>query len=186
MIYAVVFVVVSLLAALALHAPRLAKGCGTLIALLLFAFAGARGASTDYDQYVAMYDLMRSAGDVAWPVRLLIGKDPLFGAIILGVVTAGLGAQWLFTCAAALSVGVKWAVFERTFGNAAAALLATLFGYYFLHDFTQIRSGIAITSSSSDVFVPAASVAPHTPGGQGRTSPIRWVRVPQGAVRRTR
>ena len=144
MIYGAIFVAVSLLAALGLHAPRLAKGCGALIALVLFAFAALRSDSTDYEQYVAMYDLMRATNNVAWPLRLLIGKDPMFGGVILGVVTLGLSAQWLFVSAAALSVGVKWAAFGRAFGNAAAALLVTLFGYYFLHDFTQIRSAIAI------------------------------------------
>lgn len=144
MIYLAVLVFAMALWALSQNAPRIASGCGFILAIVLMAFAGLRGDSTDYEQYEVIFGLMKDAGDVDWWLRILIGKDPLFGSLMLLVITAGLSSQWLFVSAAVLGIGTKWAAFNRAYGAATAPLLATLFGYYFLHDFTQIRAGIAL------------------------------------------
>lgn len=113
-------------------------------ALVLALFAGLRADSTDYQEYVVLYDLMQDADDVAWPFRLLIGKDPLFGGLMLVLVQWGAHVQWLFLTAATLSMGLKWRAFQTCFGQSALPLLVCLSTYYFLHDLTQIRAGIAI------------------------------------------
>jgi hypothetical protein len=118
---------------------------GVIAAVLLMLFAGFRSNGPDYFDYLQMVDAMSaSAGIIDWPARLLIGKDPLFGVLVLAIASAGVSAQWLIMSSAILSVGAKWRAFQHTFGGAAAGLLASLGTYYFLHDFTQVRVAIAI------------------------------------------
>lgn len=145
MIYALVFLAVAALALLAVVLPRVARPAGWLAASILALLAGLRGDSVDYDEYVLLMQLMVKAEDfIDLPARLFVGKDPLFGALMALVIGFDWSTSMLFAIAAVLGVGLKLIAFERSFGQAAVPLFASLSLYYFLHDFTQVRVAIAL------------------------------------------
>lgn len=123
--------------------PSYSGICG--VALLVFAilFAGLRGASNDYDQYVMMFrDIRSSTGSFFQTIYL--GKDPLFGLLIIGIQAAGMQLQALFLTAAAIALTLKVKAFKRVFGAFVTPLFVTVCTSYFLHEYTQIRVAIAL------------------------------------------
>lgn len=124
--------------------PALRRPLSLAIPATLVLFAGLRGDSVDYPQYQLMFDLLVEL-DPDYPERIFFGKDVLFGAMMDVLARLGGDVQWIFFLSALLSVGLKQIAFSRAFdGNTAAAWLATLCLTFFLHDFTQIRTAIAI------------------------------------------
>jgi hypothetical protein len=144
MVYVLVLSLALALSAVSSVAPRMARGSGLLLGGFLVAFAGLRGNSTDYQEYVLLFDLMQQASDFDWSTRIFIGKDPLFGALMLSIIDLGANVQWLFLIAALGSVGLKLYAFNRALGRTAVPLLVSLCTYFFLHDYTQVRAAIAI------------------------------------------
>jgi hypothetical protein len=145
MIYTFVILCAATLAVLATVQTRVARLAGWLTALILALLAGMRGTSVDYNDYLFLMDLMITAEEyLDLPARLMVGKDPLFGALMAVVIAYGWNYSMLFVLAAALGVGLKVIAFERGFGQAAVPLFASLCLYYFLHDFTQIRVAVAL------------------------------------------
>lgn len=124
---------------------RLRESRFLVLLLILYAiiFAGLRGASFDYEEYLTMFDLM-ALSDLPYPERFFIGKDVLFGVLIVAIQAVGLGPQMLFLASACLSIGLKYLALTRIFGRVAAPAFAMIGLYYFLHDFTQIRIAIAL------------------------------------------
>ena len=123
--------------------PRHVTMLGLIFMVYAVMFAGMRGDSKDYEQYVIMFfDMSRSGLD--YPARLYIGKDPLFGALIITIQKLGLGVQWLFLVAAAIALTLKSRAFFRVFGSILTPLFVTICLDYFLHEFTQIRVAIAL------------------------------------------
>lgn len=119
-------------------------GVDLFLAACLMLFAGLRGASLDYDEYVLMFEAVRDAGQESFIERALIGKDLLFGSFLILVSYFGLGVSTVFLGAATLSVGLKIVAFKRVFGSSILAVFIFFFSYYFLQDFTQIRAAISI------------------------------------------
>ena len=115
------------------------------LAVSLVLFAGLRGNSLDYDEYVLMFEAVRDATQETIIERALLGKDLIFGSLLIFVSNTGLGVFAVFLCAAILSVGFKVAAFRKAFGSSLLALFVFFCTYYFLHDFTQIRAAIAIS-----------------------------------------
>lgn len=147
MVYALILAGSLLASGLSLISPALRRTLGLLTAIALVLLAGLRGASVDYDDYLLLLAFMEQAETIDLPARLFVGKDPLFGALLVWNLGSGLTPQWLFLVSAALSVGLKWLAFERALHNAATGLLASLCLYYFLHDFTQVRVAVALAWS---------------------------------------
>lgn len=132
-----------LLAAISWVRPRCAPYCGFVLLLSAILFAGFRGDSADYAEYVMRYRAMETSG-LPLLVRLYIGKDPWFGGVILALQSVGLRVQALFLVSAALALGLKAKAFTRFFGSYLTPLLATICTTYFLHEYTQIRVAIAV------------------------------------------
>lgn len=123
--------------------PSYSGVCGTVLLTLAILFAGLRGASKDYDQYVMMFgDVQASTG--SFLRTMYIGKDPLFGLLIIGIQAAGLHLQALFLSSAAIALSLKAKAFSRVFGTFATPLFVTICTTYFLHEYTQIRVAIAL------------------------------------------
>lgn len=142
--YVLLFGLVALLALATPLAPGSARGLGWTAALAAMLFAGLRGADMDHDQYLLLIDLF-SDSDAIGVARWLVAKDPLFGLLldVLGGLKAG--PQWMFLATAVLAVLLKQRVFSRAFdGATATAWLVCLCMYYFLHDYTQLRSALAV------------------------------------------
>jgi len=124
--------------------PVLGRPVGIAMATTLVLFAGLRADSVDYEGYREMFDWMIEL-DLDYPERLFFGKDVLFGVLMDLLQRAGGNLQSLFLAAALLSVGLKQLAFARAFGgNTAVPWLVTLCLSFFLHDFTQIRTAIAL------------------------------------------
>lgn len=123
---------------------QMSVGVDVLLASCLILFAGLRGASLDYEQYVIIFESVRDASSLPFLERALIGKDLLFGALLILIADSGLGVAFVFLCAAMLSVGLKVYAFRNAFGSSLLALFVLFCTYYFLHDFTQIRAAISI------------------------------------------
>ncbi|MBP9131390.1 MAG: EpsG family protein [Steroidobacteraceae bacterium] len=124
--------------------PALRRPIGAAMAATLVLFAGMRADSVDYDGYREMFEWMVKL-DLDYPERLFFGKDVLFGVLMDVLQRAGGNLQALFLAAALLSVGLKQLAFARAFGgNTAVPWLVTLCLSFFLHDFTQIRTAIAL------------------------------------------
>jgi len=131
-------------AMLANATPALRRPMGAALATSLVLFAGLRADSVDYAGYQVMFELMAELG-VDYPERLLFGKDLLFGALMDVVQRLGGELQSMFLAAALLAIGIKQVAFARAFGgNTAAPWLVTLSLSFFLHEFTQIRTAIAL------------------------------------------
>lgn len=144
MIYLLTLAGVSMLAWLSILMPRSGYALGWIVGVVLMLLAGLRATSVDYDEYLLLFELMIAAELIDLPARLFVGKDLLFGALMAAVISVGGSAPMLFAASAVLSVGAKVIAFNRAFGQAAAPLLASLALYFFLHDFTQVRVGIAL------------------------------------------
>lgn len=144
MIYLLTLAGASFLASLSVLVPRSGYALGLIVGAVMMLLAGLRATSVDYDQYLFLFELMIAGEVIDLPARLFIGKDLLFGALMAAVIGVGSGAPMLFAACAVISVGTKVVAFNRAFGQAAAPLLASLALYYFLHDFTQVRVGIAM------------------------------------------
>lgn len=126
--------------------PRYSGMCGILLLCVAIFFAGLRGASNDYGQYVLMFRTIRaSTGSLLH--KLLLGKDPLFGLLILAIQSIGLRVQALFLAAATLTLCVKAKAFKRVFGSYTTPLFVLICTTYFLHEYTQIRVAIAVAFS---------------------------------------
>ncbi len=123
--------------------PRYARVLGAVLLIFAIAFAGLRGDSMDYGQYVIMFHSMHDSL-LSYPARLYVGKDPLFGALIVAIQSVGLKAQWLFVAAAVLALALKARAFTRVFGSYLTPLFVTVCLTYFIHEFTQIRVAIAL------------------------------------------
>jgi hypothetical protein len=117
--------------------------CGSILLISGVLFAGLRGDSYDYAQYVLRYRVM-AASALPLPVRLYIGKDPWFGALILAVQSVGLRVQGLFLVSAVLALGLKAKAFSRFFGTFATPLFVSICTTYFIHEYTQIRVAVAV------------------------------------------
>lgn len=115
--------------------------CGKLLAIIAFLYAGLRGSSVDYDEYIALFELMQDS-NLDYPERLFLGKDLLFGSLMAIIQTLKRGPQSLFLAAAAISISLKYLSFRLILGRVTAPMFAAISGYYFLHDFTQIRVAI--------------------------------------------
>jgi hypothetical protein len=76
--------------------------------------------------------------------RVLIGKDFLFGLMLVAIAATGLGNAAVFLTSAILSVGVKAVASKYAFGCSIVGLGVYFFSFYFLHDFTQVRLAIAL------------------------------------------
>lgn len=144
MIYLLTLAGVSMLAWLSILLPRSGYALGWIVGVVLTLLAGLRATSVDYDEYLLLFELMIAAELIDLPARLFVGKDLLFGALMAAVIGAGGSGPMLFAASAIVSVGVKVIAFNRAFGQAAAPLLVSLALYFFLHDFTQVRVGIAL------------------------------------------
>lgn len=132
-----------LLAVIAWIKPRFSSACGIVLLISAVLFAGLRGASNDYTEYVARYRAM-AASALPLPVRLYIGKDPWFGGLILGVQALGLRVQALFLISAIVALVLKAKAFARFFGSYVTPLFVTICTTYFLHEYTQIRVAISV------------------------------------------
>lgn len=144
MIYLLTLAGVSILAWLSVLVPRSGYVLGLIVGVVLMLLAGLRGNSVDYAEYLFLFELMNAGELIDLPARLFLGKDLLFGALMATVIAAGGGGSMLFAASAVISVGVKVIAFNRAFGQSAAPLLASLALYFFLHEFTQVRVGIAL------------------------------------------
>lgn len=122
--------------------PRHEKIYGLILGGVAALYAGLRGNSTDYEEYVMLFNLLE--GSSADLERIFIGKDVLFGVLMATVQAAGLGYQFMFLAAALGSIGLKYYAFRVAIGLTTAAMWATISTYYFLHDFIQIRVAIAL------------------------------------------
>lgn len=123
--------------------PRYGPITGPILLVSAIAFAGFRGASDDYRQYVNMFHALAGSSLPLIP-RLYIGKDPLFGALMLGGDWLGFRTQGLFLIAAAAALCLKAVAFQDVFGSYVTPLFVTICSTYFLHEYTQIRVAIAL------------------------------------------
>jgi hypothetical protein len=142
--YFLVYAVAVLAAWAATLKPSPRQQLGMLLAIALIAFTGLRGFSIDYEGYVEVYELVAQL-DLDYPERWFVGKDFLFGGLIDGLQRLGAPAQALFFVSALLAISIKQITFSRVLGgNTAVAWLVTLCLSFFLHEFTQIRTGVAV------------------------------------------
>ncbi len=123
---------------------RTAKAASLILLVYAVAFAGLRGASFDYDEYILIFDIVQ-ASDIEIPQKFFLGKDVLFGALIVLLQWLNLGPQFLFLVSAVLSVGIKFHALTRIYGYTPAVVLAIIGLYFFLHDYTQVRIAIALS-----------------------------------------
>jgi len=131
-------------AMLASATPALRRPMGFALATTLVLFAGLRADSVDYAGYQVMFELMAELG-LDYPERWFFGKDLLFGVLMDVLQRLGGELQSMFLAASLLAIGLKQVAFARAFGgNTAAPWLVTLCLSFFLHEFTQIRTAIAL------------------------------------------
>jgi len=142
--YVLLFLIIGGLAIISTLGSKPLRLAGAVAAIVLALFAGMTGDSVDYFAYEGIFNAMSAADNLDWPIRILIGKDPLFGTLVLGTVMAGAGVQLMFLSSALIGISIKWRAFERVFESAAVPFFVLLCGYFFLHEFTQIRAGIAL------------------------------------------
>jgi hypothetical protein len=143
MSYAIFIGAAFILTVIAWLRPSHAGVCGGVLLVFAILFAGLRGASNDYGDYVTMFrDIQTSTSSLLETVY--IGKDPLFGLLIMGIQAAGLGVQAVFLLSAAIALSLKAKAFSRIFGEFATPLFITLCTTYFLHEYTQMRVAIAL------------------------------------------
>jgi hypothetical protein len=144
MAHAALFILLSWSAWLSRMARRAGNAFALLSAAVLILFTGLRSDSTDYQEYVALFDLIDGARDTEFGVRVLLGKDPLFGVLLATLSDAGFGPQAMFMAATLFSVGLMAFAARRWPGGVAVALWVHLSLHFYLHDFTQIRVAIAV------------------------------------------
>jgi hypothetical protein len=124
--------------------PQYSRYCGFALLSVAILFAGLRGDSNDYGQYVLMFRMIR-ASTGTFAQKLLLGKDPLFGLLIVSLIALKARVQALFLAAAAISLMVKVRAYERVFGSYVTPLFVTICTTYFVHEYTQIRVAIAVS-----------------------------------------
>ena len=114
------------------------------LATVFILFAGFRGADLDFIEYEKMFENIQISSSQSLLQQALIGKDVLFGLLMISISTLGLGTLTLFLISAIISVGVKLVAFRDAFGSSILGLGLYFSSFYFLHDFTQIRLAIAL------------------------------------------
>jgi hypothetical protein len=114
------------------------------LAGVLILFAGLRGSSLDFEQYQKMFESIQTSTDQNLLEQVLLGKDVLFGLMMVAISAVGLGNLSIFLISAILSVGLKVFAFREAFENSILGLSLYFYTFYFLHDFTQIRLAIAL------------------------------------------
>lgn len=123
--------------------PGYAGVCGGVLLVIAILFAGLRGASNDYGDYIIMFRNIQTSTSSLLQT-MYIGKDPLFGLMLMAIQAAGLGVQAVFLLSAAIALSLKAKAFSRVFGEFATPLFITLCTTYFLHEYTQMRVAIAL------------------------------------------
>src|SRR5581483_6467239 len=119
--------------------PSYSGVCGGVLLVLAILFAGLRGASNDYGDYVIMFRDIQSSTTGSLLETMYIGKDPLFGLTIMGIQAVGLVVQAVFLVPAAIALTLKAKAFSRMFGSFVTPLFITICTTYFLHEYTQMR-----------------------------------------------
>jgi len=115
------------------------------LALALIIFAGLRSADVDHMGYQGIFTTVDAAAHKSLLHQALKAKDILFGFMVIIKSSLNLSVTTFLLVSAALSIGIKFAVFRYAFGNAILGLSLYFFTYYFVHDFTQIRIAIALS-----------------------------------------
>lgn len=114
------------------------------LAIILILFAGLRGADLDFLEYEKMYADIQNSTELSFLQQALIGKDILFGLLLVAMSAVGLGNASVFMISAFLSIGIKIVAFRYAFGSSILGITLYFAFFYFLHDFTQIRLAIAL------------------------------------------
>ena len=115
-----------------------------ILVLGLIVFAGLRSFDIDYFGYIEIFYKVEAASHGSLFNQALEAKDILFGFMAIVKSSLDLSITTFLLVSAALSVGIKFAVFRYAFGNAILGLGLYFFTYYFVQDFTQIRVAIAL------------------------------------------
>jgi hypothetical protein len=115
-----------------------------ILALALIIFAGLRSADVDYMGYQEIFTNVDAAAHKSLLKQALKARDLLFGFMVVVKSSLNLNITTFLLVSAALSIGIKFAVFRYAFGSAILGLGLYFFTYYFVHDFTQIRVAIAL------------------------------------------
>jgi hypothetical protein len=116
-----------------------------ILALALIIFAGLRSADVDYMGYIDIFNKVDAAAHKSLFHQALKARDLLFGFMVIIKSSLNLSVTTFLLVSAALSIGIKFAVFRYAFGNAILGLGLYFFTYYFVHDFTQTRVAIALS-----------------------------------------
>lgn len=95
--------------------------------------------SRDYVTYLRDFSDFNELG-FAEAVR----QDPLYASAVWLFGHLGGSAQVFYLLLASLGLGVKLTALSRLSGASSLALLLYVCSYFFLHDFTQLRAGLAI------------------------------------------
>jgi hypothetical protein len=115
-----------------------------MLALALIIFAGLRSTDVDYMGYIDIFNKVDAAAHKSLLHQALQARDLLFGFMVIIKSSLNLNVTTFLLVSAALSIGIKFAVFRYAFGSAILGLGLYFFTYYFMHDFTQIRIAIAL------------------------------------------
>jgi hypothetical protein len=144
MAYILIFGLALYAAVVTSMAPVLRRPVVMAFLVMLLIFTGMRGDSVDHFGYEAMFDLMLQL-DMEYPERFFVARDVLFGVLMDGIQRLGGSMQALFLLSALISIALRQVAFARVLGdNTAVPWLATLCLSFFLHDFTQVRTAIAV------------------------------------------
>ncbi|MEY2149709.1 EpsG family protein [Rhodanobacter sp. 115] len=123
--------------------PKYAKYLGMILFAYAVLFAGISSSSKDYSNYINMFQEI-GASALAYPEKVFLGKDPLFGVLITWIQAVGLGSQWMFLVAVGFGLSLKARAFQRIFGAYITPFFVMVCLSYFSHEFAQIRLAIAL------------------------------------------
>ncbi len=115
-----------------------------VLATVLILFSGLRTSDVDFGGYQEIFGWVKGATGQSLIQQAMMGKDVLFGLILVAVNALGLGTTTFLLISALLSVSIKVAAFRYAFGSSILGLGIYFCAFYFLHDFTQIRLAIAL------------------------------------------
>ena len=73
-----------------------------------------------------------------------VRQDPLYASAVWLFGHLGGSAQVFYLLLASLGLGIKLTALSRLSGASALVLLLYVCSYFFLHDFTQLRAGLAV------------------------------------------
>jgi hypothetical protein len=73
-----------------------------------------------------------------------VGQDPLYGGAVWLFGYFGVSGEVFYAAFSALGLWIKFGALCRLSGNKTIVILLYVASYFFLHDFTQIRAGLAI------------------------------------------